>query len=278
MSLGRVAGKVAFITGAARGQGRSHAVRLGEEGADIIAFDLCEQVGTAEYPGATQADLEQTVKDIEALGRQIVAIQGDVRDRAALFDAVNTGVEQLGRLDVVVANAGITSSSPARTMSEAVWRDMIDINLTGVWNTCQAALPHLLDGGHGGSIIITSSTAGIRSSANIAHYSAAKHGLRGIVLSLAHELAPNFIRVNSVHPTSTATDMLHNDAMFRLFRPDLEHPTLEDATPAFASLNLLPIPWVEAIDISNAVLFLASDESRYVTAAELPVDAGSSRR
>ncbi|WP_194829994.1 mycofactocin-coupled SDR family oxidoreductase [Nocardia sp. XZ_19_231] len=278
MTEGRVAGKVAFITGAARGQGRSHAVRLAEEGADIIAFDLCGDVDTVPYPMPTPADLQVTIGAVEQTGRRIVSVQGDVRDPAALAKAVKLGVEQLGGLDIVVANAGITSFSPAVEMSAAMWADMIDINLTGVWNTCQAALPQLLAAGRGGSIIVISSSAGIRSSPNIAHYSAAKHGLRGMMMSLAQELAPHFIRVNTVHPTTVSTDMVRNDAMYALFRPDLESPELDDAIPAFTSLNLLPIPWVEPRDISNAVLFLASDESRYITSAALPVDAGSSHR
>lgn len=278
MGNGRVAGKVAFITGAARGQGRSHAVRLAEEGADIIALDLCAQVETVPYPMATPADLEETVRLVEKLDRRIVAVRGDVRDRAAVGDAVDAGVAQLGRLDIVVANAGIIGFAPAVEMSEATWRDVIDINLTGVWNTCQASIPHLVAGGRGGSIVITSSTAGLRASANVANYAASKHGVKGIMQSLAKELAPHFIRVNTVHPTSVRTDMIDNKAMFALFRPDLEHPTLDDAAPAFTGLNMLPVPWIENIDVSNAVLFLAGDEGRYVTSVALPVDAGASDR
>ena len=278
MTDGRVGGKVAFVTGAARGQGRSHAIRLAQEGADIVAVDLCGQVGSVPFPMSTPADLDETVRQVEKLDRRIIATRADVRDRAAVRAALDAGVAELGRLDVVVANAGISTVSPAATMSEDMWRDMIDINLTGVWNTCQAAIPHLMEGARGGSIVIISSSAGIRSSPNIAHYSAAKHGLRGMMLSLAQELGPHSIRVNTVHPTTVRTDMVTNDMMYRLFRPDLENPTLEDAIPAFSTLNLLPVPWVEPADISNAVLFLASDEARYITAAAIPVDAGSSHR
>jgi len=274
----RIEGKVAFITGAARGQGRAHAVRLAEEGADIIAVDLCGQVASVPYPMGTAEDLAETVRLVEQHDRRIVALEADVRDNAALATALATGVAQLGRLDIVIANAGIWSGYPSAEMPVDMWRDMIDINLTGVWNTCQVSLRHLIDGGRGGSIILTSSSAGIRSGANIVHYSAAKHGVVGIMRSLANELAPHFIRVNTIHPTAVATPMLHNEPMFQLFRPDLESPTLDDATPMFQGLNALPIPWVEAIDISNAVLFLASDESRYITSVSLPVDAGSTQR
>ncbi|MGD9795123.1 MAG: mycofactocin-coupled SDR family oxidoreductase [Acidimicrobiia bacterium] len=274
----RVEGKVAFITGAARGQGRAHAVRLAEEGADIIAVDLCAQVASVPYPMGTAEDLAETVRLVEQLDRRIVALEADVRDNAALGAALATGVAQLGRLDIVLANAGIWSGCPSVDMPVDMWQDMIDINLTGVWNTCQVSLRHLIEGGRGGSIIITSSSAGIRTGANIVHYSAAKHGVVGIMRTLANELAPHFIRVNTIHPTAVATPMLHNEPMFQLFRPDLENPTIDDATPMFQGLNALPIPWVEAIDISNAVLFLASDESRYITSVSLPVDAGSTQR
>jgi (+)-trans-carveol dehydrogenase len=274
----RVLGKVAFITGAARGQGRSHAVRLAEEGADIIGVDICSQVDSVPYPMATPADLAETVRLVEGLGRRMVATEADVRDAAGLSAALASGITELGRLDIVVANAGIWSHARAENMSADMWQDMIDINLTGVFNTCQAALPHLMQGGHGGSIIITSSTAGLRGHANNLHYAAAKHGVVGIMRNLAHELAPFSIRVNTVHPTTVATDMLMNQSMFKLFRPHLDAPTVEETIPAFKTVNLLPIPWVEAIDISNAVLFLASDESRYITSVALPVDGGATQR
>ena len=274
----RVQGKVAFITGAARGQGRSHAVRLAEEGADIIGVDLCAQVGTVPYPMATREDLEQTRRLVEKLGRRMVTAEVDVRDSAGLRAALTDGVAALGRLDIVVANAGIWSHDRAESMSGAMWQDMIDINLTGVFNTCQAALPLLIDAGRGGSIILISSTAGLRGNANNLHYSAAKHGVVGIMRSMAVELAPHRIRVNTVHPTTVDTDMIRNDAMLKLFRPHREAPTMEEAVPAFSTVNLLPIPWVESIDISNAVLFLASDEARYITSVSLPVDAGSTQR
>jgi SDR family mycofactocin-dependent oxidoreductase len=273
---GRVAGKVAFITGAARGQGRSHAIRLAQEGADIIAVDICEDVPGIPYPGPTEADLAETAKQVEALDRRIVATKADVRDYPALKAAVDDGVAQLGRLDIVSANAGI-GASPAKAweMDDSTWQTMLDINLTGVWHAAKAAIPHLIEGGNGGSIILTSSAAGLKAYENIAHYVSAKHGVVGLMRTLALELAPYMIRVNSIHPTQVDTDMIQNEATYRLFRPDLEHPTREDFATASQSVNALPIPWVEPVDISNAVLFLASDEGRYLTGVTLPVDAGT---
>ena len=271
---GRVEGKVAFITGAARGQGRSHAIRLAQEGADIIAVDLCGQVASVPYAMATPADLAETVQQVEALDRRIVAAQADVRDFGALKAALDAGVAQLGRLDIVSANAGIASIGRADELTEQSWGDMIDINLSGVWRTAKAAIPHLIAGGRGGSIILTSSAAGLTGVQNIAHYVSAKHGLVGLMRSLALELAPHSIRVNSLHPTYVDTDMIQNQALYRVFRPDLENPTADDARAVLATVNTLPVPWVEAVDVSNALLFLASDEARYITGVALPVDAG----
>jgi (+)-trans-carveol dehydrogenase/(-)-trans-carveol dehydrogenase len=273
---GRVQGKVAFITGAARGQGRSHAIRLAQEGADIIAVDILEDVPGIPYAGPTEADLAETVKQVEALDRRIVASKADVRDFPALKAAVDDGVAQLGRLDIVSANAGI-GSSPHKSweIDAETWQTMIDINLTGVFNAAKAAIPHLIAGGNGGSIILTSSAAGLQAYANIAHYVSAKHGVVGLMRTLALELAPYMIRVNSIHPTQVDTPMIMNEATYQLFRPDLEHPTKDDFAPASQSVNALPIPWVEPVDISNAVLFLASDEGRYITGVTLPVDAGT---
>jgi SDR family mycofactocin-dependent oxidoreductase len=273
---GRVAGKVAFITGAARGQGRSHALRLAQEGADIIAVDLCGQIGTVPYPMASEADLAETVKEIEALDRRIVATQADVRDYAAVKAAVEDGVAQLGRLDIVAANAGIFSFGALEELDDTTWQDMIDVNLTGVWHAAKAAIPHLRASG-GGSIILTSSTAGLMAIPHIGHYTSAKHGVVGLMRTLALELAPDMIRVNSVHPTAVDTDMIQNSATYELFASDLPEAerTREVVGARFAELNALPIPWVEAVDISNAVLWLASDEARYVTGVTLPIDAGS---
>lgn len=277
--MGRLDGKVAFITGAARGQGRSHALRLAQEGADIIAVDIAEQMSTVPYAMATQEDLDETVRQVEALDRRIVARKADVRDGEALRAAVDEGVAELGRLDIVSANAGIFSNATSDELTEEQWNDMIEVNLSGVWRTCKVAIPHLRAAG-GGSIILTSSTAGLKGFPNFAHYVSAKHGVVGLMRTLALELAPDMIRVNSVHPTSVDTDMIQNENLYALFAPDLEpdQRTREALGERFQALNALPIPWVEPVDISNAVLWLASDESRYVTGVTLPVDAGSTQK
>jgi (+)-trans-carveol dehydrogenase len=278
--MGRVEGKVALVTGAARGQGRSHALRLAQEGADIIALDIEDQIASVPYGMATPEDMAETVRQIEALDRRIVASKADVRDFEQVERAVADGVAQLGRLDIVAANAGIASFGPSEELSEQTWRDMLDVNLTGVWHATKAATPHIRAGGRGGSIVLTSSTAGLEPYPNLSHYTAAKHGVVGLMRTLAVELAPDFIRVNSVHPTSVNTDMINNAAMYELFAPDLPESerTKENLAPRFQSMNALPIPWVEPVDISNAVLFLASDEARYITGVTLPVDAGSTTK
>jgi len=272
--MGRMDGKVALITGAARGQGRSHAVRLAEEGAEIVALDICAQVETAPYDMPTADDLAETVKLVEDLDRRIVAREADVRDLAALERVVQEGISEFGHIDVVCANAGIGTIASAVDMDEPTWDQMIDINLTGVWKTIKAAIPPMIERGAGGAIIITSSVAGLFGFPNLAHYSAAKHGVVGIMRVLAQELAPHMIRVNTVNPTTVNTPMIMSDAFIRLVRPDLENPTATDMGEGFKGLNCLPIPWVEPVDISNAVLWLASDEARYVTGVALPVDAG----
>lgn len=270
--MGRVEGKVAFITGAARGQGRNHALRLAQEGADIIAVDLCEQIGSVPYDMPTSEDLEETVRLVEDADRRIHASKADVRDPDGLRAALEQGVAEFGPLDIVLANAGIFSvAGPIAEIDDQVWRDMIDVNLTGVFNTLKVAVPHINDGG---SVIITSSGAGLKGHPNVGHYVAAKHGVVGLMRTLAKELAPRMIRVNSLHPTNVDTPMFANDAMFRLFVPDKPNPGREDVLPAAEGLNLMPIGWVEPEDITNAVLFLASDESRYVTGVPLPIDAG----
>jgi (+)-trans-carveol dehydrogenase len=270
---GRVEGKVAFITGAARGQGRSHAITLAREGADIIAVDIAAQIASVPYPMATPEDLAQTVKEVEATGRRIVATVADVRDYDALKQALDDGVAQLGRLDIVSANAGIVSYDQAEDLAEQTWQDVIDVNLTGEWHAAKAAIPHLRAAG-GGSMILTSSDAGLKPLQNLAHYVAAKHGVIGLMRTLALELAPDFIRVNALAPTTVDTPMVMNEATYRLFRPDLDNPTAKDMAEASRATNVLPIAWVEPVEISNALLFLASDEARYITGVALPVDAG----
>ncbi|WP_163506494.1 mycofactocin-coupled SDR family oxidoreductase [Fodinicola acaciae] len=273
---GRVDGKIAFITGAARGQGRSHAIRLAREGADIIAIDVCRQLDDVPFPMSTPEDLAETVSLVEKEGRRIVAAEVDVRDFAGMKAVVDRGVEQFGRLDIIVANAGIgTFGRPLSELDERVWRDMLDVNLTGVWLSAKAGIPHLVDGGRGGSIVLTSSVGGLKAYPNTGHYVAAKHGVVGVMRTLAVELAQHHIRVNSVHPSQVNTPMVMNESTYRLFRPDLESPTVDDFAPVSQLAHMLPVPWVEPEDISNAVLFLASDESRYITGVPLPIDAGS---
>ncbi|HMH92517.1 MAG TPA: mycofactocin-coupled SDR family oxidoreductase [Streptosporangiaceae bacterium] len=267
---GRVAGKVAFITGAGRGQGRSHAIRLAEEGADIIAIDIGRDYDTVGYPMATAADLAETVKAVEALDRRIVATQADVRDAAALKAAVDDGVAQLGRLDIVSANAGICTVQAWDEVTPAVWQDTLDTNLTGVWNTMVVSAPHLIAAG-GGSIICTSSTAGIKGLPFLAPYVAAKHGVVGIAKTMANELARHHIRVNTVHPTGVDTPMGTGLG-------GLEPLLTRDPNLGPIYMNTLPVEVVDARDISNAVLFLASDEARYVTGLEFTVDAGNTIR
>ncbi|RQM35225.1 Putative short-chain type dehydrogenase/reductase [Rhodococcus ruber] len=266
---------VAFVTGAARGQGRNHAVRLAREGADIIALDLCAPVQGAPYDMATRADLDETVRLVQAEGRQIVASEADVRDSAAVAKAVAAGVERFGRLDVVVANAGIAGSYPVEDLTDDIWRDMIDINLTGVWNTVKASVPHLRAGGRGGSIVLISSIAGLKGLPNNAHYAAAKHGVLGVMRSLANELGPEGIRINAVLPTNVETRMLLNDAIYKLFLPDEVQPTREQVEPLLHGMHALDVPFVQPDDVSNAVLFLAGSQSRYVTGITMPIDAGA---
>ena len=274
---GRVEGKVAFITGAARGQGRSHAVRLAQEGADIIAIDICGPVSTnTQVEPATSDDLAETADLVKQLNRRIVTAEVDVRDYDAVKAAVDGGVEQLGRLDIVCANAGIGNGGQTldRT-SEADWADMIDVNLSGVWKTVKAAVPHLISQGEGGSIILTSSVGRPEGLPHTGHYIAAKHGVVGLMRTFAVELGQHSIRVNSVHPTNVNTPLFMNEGTMKLFRPDLENPGPDDLAVAAQFMHVLPVGWVDPVDISNAVLFLASDESRYVTGLTMTIDAGS---
>jgi SDR family mycofactocin-dependent oxidoreductase len=272
----RLAGKVAFITGAARGQGRSHAVRLAEEGADIIAIDICQTIPTAPGPGPAPEDLADTVKAVKSLGRRALAAQIDVRDLAAMTGFVAESVGELGRLDIVLANAGIAGTGSTLEMDEQVWRTMMDINLTGVWKTLRASVPHVIAGGRGGSVVITSSLAALTANEHTAHYSAAKSGLIGLMRVLAKELAPHRIRVNTVHPTTVGTEMILNESTYRHFRPDLDHPTRADFEETARTLNRMPVPYIEPEDVTNTILYLVSDEGRYVTGSQQLLDAGGS--
>ncbi|MCW2731655.1 MAG: 3-ketoacyl-ACP reductase [Mycobacterium sp.] len=276
--MGRVEGKVAFVTGAARGQGRSHAIRLAEEGADIIAVDLCEDIPSIGYPMATPEDLEETAQFVEKTGQRIVTAKADVRDAAQLRAALDQGIAEFGKLDIVVAQAGVAGMKGEPQID--AWCDVINTNLVGTINAIQVALPHL---GEGASIIATGSTAALMDVAKVDNpgtdlggvaYLTSKRALSGYVHDLATHLAPRGIRANVVHPTNCNTDMLQSEPMYRSFRPDLENPTRADAEPVFGVQQAMKIPYIEPVDISNMILFLASDEARYVTGMQMRVDGG----
>lgn len=264
---GLLEGKVALISGAARGQGRSHAVRMAGEGADVIAFDVCRQITSVRYPMSNPEDLAETVGLVEALGCRIVARPADVRDPEAVRAVVEEGLNEFGRIDIVAANAGIVSipGGPLWEVSEEQWDDIIDVNVKGVWQTISAAVPGMIKRGEGGSIVITSSTGGAKGLAYLGDYTASKHAVVGLMRAFAVELAPFSIRVNSLHPTGVRTPMVMNQAMddFRAKWPHAERIR-----------NLLPVDIVEPEDVSNALVYLASDAARYVTGCMLPVDAG----
>lgn len=270
--MGKLTGKVAFITGAARGQGRSHAIRLAEEGADIIAVDICRDLDTVPYPLGTAEDLKETAARIEALDRRIVHAAVDVRDAGALRAFLHESVAELGGVDIVLPNAGILGLTADTDVDhDQLFRDAIEINLIGVWNTVSAAAPTMIEQGRGGSIVLTSSTQGLTGRGGdgtgaLSGYTAAKHGVVGLMRTFATWLAPHHIRVNTIHPTGVNTPMIMNEKLGALLaaRPDL----------AGALANLLPVDVIEPIDISNAIAWLVSDEARYVTGVTLPVDAG----
>ncbi|MBW0091059.1 mycofactocin-coupled SDR family oxidoreductase [Pseudonocardia sp. KRD-184] len=271
MPTGTLEGKVAVITGAARGQGRSHAVRLAGEGADIVAIDICRQIDTVPYPLATPDDLAETATEVEKLDRRIVTREADVRDVAAVTDAIRAGIAELGRVDIVLPNAGIAPHSADESDPVAAFHDTVMTNLEGVRHTVQAAVPRMIEQGEGGAIVVTSSTQGLsgrggNGSGAMEGYVAAKHGVVGLMRSWANWLAPHHIRVNTVHPTGVNTPMIDNDAMqaFLAQSPEV----------GAALTNLLDVEAIEPIDISNAIAWLVSDQARYVTGVTLPVDAG----
>ena len=266
--MGKLDGKVAFITGAARGQGRSHAIRLAADGADIIAVDICGQVESVQYPMSTPDDLAETAKHVEALDRRIFTAQADVRDETALRDAFAAGTAEIGPVDIVLANAGIAPMAVHER--PGAWRDVIDVNLSGVFYTVETAIPSMIARGKGGAIVLTSSTAGLNgiggSTRGGLGYAAAKHGVVGLMRSYANTLASHSIRVNSVHPTGVNTPMVVNEiaAGFIAMDPQLSN----------AMANALPVPMIEPEDVSNAIAWLVSDDARYVTGVTLSVDAG----
>ena len=274
--MSKLQGKVAFVTGAARGQGRSHALRLAEDGADVVAVDLCADTATVPYPLGTADELAETAALVEKAGRRCVTATADVRSLEQLGAAVNAAKEAFGHIDILVANAGIWSlSTDSWSLEEETWQTMIDVNLTGQWKTAKAVVPTMIEQGTGGAITITSSSIGLKATTGNVHYTTAKHGVIGLVRTLAHELAPHRIRVNAICPTAVGTTMIKNDSLYALFRPDLASPSLADAEPGLAGLNLLDVSLIEPADVSAAISWLVSDDARYVTGIALPVDAGS---
>ncbi len=271
---GEWSGKVAFVTGVARGQGRSHALEFARRGADVGGLDLCAPIATVPYELASPAELKQTAEEIRSLGGRAVLEVGDVRDPARVRAVVARVLDSFGHIDVVVTNAGVFSVGDPLTLSPETWRDVLDVNLTGVWNTVQACLPAMVEGGRGGSIVMTSSIGGVQGLLECPHYVASKHGVIGLMRALANELARYRIRVNAVCPTNVNTPMIQNPANYRTFRPDLEEPRSEDIVDVATAMHLLDVPWVEPEDVTAAVVWLASDAARYLTGVALPVDAG----
>jgi SDR family mycofactocin-dependent oxidoreductase len=271
---GRVAGKVAFITGAARGLGRSHAVRLAEEGADIVAVDLCRDDPESPYQLGRSRDLDETARLVEKAGARIITAQADVRDQAALDAAAARAIEAFGHLDVIVPNAGLVSFGRAWELTEEQWNAALGVILTGVWHTVKATLPAMIEAGRGGSVVVIGSVNSLRGAAGISHYAAAKHGLVGFARSLALEVAEYSIRVNLVAPGTVETVMATSPAILQKYRPDLDHPTLDNVDSFLRARNPLPVRSVDPADVSNAVVYFASDDARNITGTVLPVDAG----
>ena len=273
--MSRFDGKVVFVTGAGRGQGRAHALGFARGGARVIATDICKPVDSAPYPMAEMDDLDETVRLVQEAGGEIHADVADVRDLAAMTEVVNEGVAKFGRLDIILANAGICTFGQLATMTEEMWSEMIDIDLSGVWKTVRAGVQHIIDGGRGGAIVLTSSTAGLKGMNAIGHYSAAKHGVTGLAKCLARELAPHNIRVNSIHPTNCHTVMMENPGVYQAFRPDLEDPQFDDAFSSYGSIHLLEdVAWIEPSDVTDAIMYMASDTGRFMTGSAMTLDAG----
>jgi len=271
--MGRLSGKVALITGGARGQGRSHAVTFAREGADIVTCDLVSQVATVPYPMSVPDDLNETVKLVEEQDRRCVAMQADVRDTARLQAVVERGIAEFGKIDILVANAGIVAPVPLLNITDDDWSDMIDIDLTGVFKSIRAVAPHMIER-RSGRIIATASIVGRIGASGLSHYAAAKWGVIGLVKSAALEFGPYGVTVNAVCPTNVDTPMIQNPAMYALFAPGVQNPTRDDVTPGFSSLNALPVPWVQVQDISEGMLYLAAESGRYVTGETLTIAAG----
>lgn len=272
--MGRVEGKVALVTGAARGQGRSHAVRFAQEGAHVVILDACTDIATAPYQFPTEVDLKETEALVAATGRRVLSRVADVRRQDQLDAVVADAIAEFGHIDIVAANAGIVGYGSTWELTDTEWQDMLDVNLTGAFRTVKAVVPSMIGAGRGGSIVLTSSVQAMLGSANIGHYSASKSGVGGLMRSLATELGPHGIRVNTVNPSAVDTPMVRNESTFRLFGPDLENPGADEMWERSKVRNPMGVGWVDPADVSNAVLFLASDEARFITGVELPIDMG----
>jgi SDR family mycofactocin-dependent oxidoreductase len=275
--MGKLDGQVAFITGGARGQGRSHALALAGEGADIAICDIAAQLETVPYPLAGEDDLAETVRQVEALGRRCVAVKADVRSTEEIEGAVEEALTELGRIDILLANAGVCGFGAFWEISDQMWDEMVDTDLTGVFKSMRAVVPHMIDRGYG-RIVATSSMGGRMGNPNLAHYVAAKWGVIGLVKTLALEVADKGITVNAVCPATVDTEMVHNDALYGLFAPDIESPTKEQVEPRYTAMNPIPVPWTPPEEISAAVMYLVSAEARLVTGTTLDVCMGASAR
>jgi SDR family mycofactocin-dependent oxidoreductase len=271
--MGVLDGKVALITGAARGQGRSHAVTFAREGANVVLTDLCAELPSVTYPMPAAVELDETAQLVRDVGGQAITQIADVRDGGALDQLVSSGLDAFGRIDIVCANAGISTYGKLWEFSRAQFDEMISINLTGVWETCRAALPQMIERGEGGSLIATSSCAGLRGFPNAGHYSAAKHGVVGLMKSFAVELGEQSIRANAVCPFTVATKMIMNEVGYSHMTGG-QDPTEEAARKIFQSMNILPTPWIEPEDVSAVYLLLASDAGRFITGQAIAIDAG----